>query len=198
MASAAPSLRSRLSPSAIAQVLEGYNAAGMLLHSEVQCEPVFDLDKIHLWLGWAGRTRTLVTLFDSYVHITAHLDFGLTRIHDAPGMLFLSEHLRLWRPAYEPLPECMHERSLLLDKTIEMFGPDVDRELFRRARHYLSLLRAHSGAPPRRTLVFGELDECLMRLAGLLFGDWPTEDVKGSVEPAPMYEGRRRVDAPRD
>ncbi|EMD30667.1 hypothetical protein CERSUDRAFT_101116 [Gelatoporia subvermispora B] len=218
MASVAPSLRSRLSPTAIAQVLEGYNAAGVLLRSEVQREPVFDPDEIHLWLGWAGRTRTLVALFDSYAQllrstgvpvpmsfslrelssITAHLDFGLTRIHDAPGMLFLSERLRLWRPAYEPLPERMHERSLLLDETIEMFGPDVDRELFRRARHYLGLLRAHSGAQPRRTLVFGEVEECLMRLAGLLFGDWPAEDVEGVVEPAPAYEGRRRVDAPRD
>ncbi|EMD30705.1 hypothetical protein CERSUDRAFT_101070 [Gelatoporia subvermispora B] len=130
--------------------------------------------------------------------ITAHLDFGLTRIHDAPGMLFLSERLHLWRPAYEPLPERMHERSLLLDETIEMFGPDVDRELFRRACHYLGLLCAHSGAQPRRTLVFGEVEECLMRLAGLLFGEWPAEDVEGVVEPAPAYEGRRRVDAPRD
>ncbi|EMD34470.1 hypothetical protein CERSUDRAFT_97726 [Gelatoporia subvermispora B] len=218
MASTAPFLCSCLSPSAIMQVLEEYNAAGMLLCSEVQREPVFDLDKIHLWLGWAGQTRTLVTLFDSYVQllrstgvlvplsfllrevssITTHLDFRLTRIHDAPGMLFFSERLHLWRPAYEPLPECMHECSLLLDEIIEMFGPDVDWELFRRAHHYLSLLCAHSGAPPCRMLVFGELDECLMCLAGLLFEDWPAKDVEGSVEPAPAYKGRHCVDAPRD
>ncbi|EMD39737.1 hypothetical protein CERSUDRAFT_92229 [Gelatoporia subvermispora B] len=219
MASAAPSLRSRLSLSVIAQVLEEYNAASVLLRSEVQREPVFDLDEIHLWLGWAGRTRTLVLsrhlprqvpllrstgvpvplsfLLQEVSSITAHLYFSLTRIHDTSGMLFLSERLCLWRPAYEPLPERMYERSLLLDETIEMFT-DVNRELFQRARHYLSLLHAHSGALPRRTLVFGELDECLMRLAGWLFGDWPAEDVEGSVKPAPVYEGWCHVDAPRD
>ncbi|EMD30774.1 hypothetical protein CERSUDRAFT_78626 [Gelatoporia subvermispora B] len=212
-----------------------YGSVSVLLRSEVQREPVFDPDKIHLWLGWAGRTRTLVALFDSYAQllrstgvpvpmsfslrelssITAHLDFGLTRIHDAPGMLFLLERHCLWRLAYEPLPERMHKRSLLLDETIEMFGrelsdwlacglanyvrtADVDRELFWRARHYLGLLRAHSGTQPRRTLVFGEVDKCLMRLAGLLFGDWPAKDVEGVVEPAPAYKGRRRVNAPRD
>ncbi|EMD31860.1 hypothetical protein CERSUDRAFT_100092 [Gelatoporia subvermispora B] len=214
MASVAPSLRSHLSPSAIAQALEGYNTAGVLLRSKVQCEPVFNPDEIHLWLGWAGWTRTLVVLLNSYAQllqstsisvplsfslrevssITAHLDFGLTCIHDTPGILFLSECLRPWRLAYEPLLERMHECSLLLDETIEMLGTNVDRELFQRARHYLCLLRVHSGAQPHHTLVFGKVEECLMYLAGLLFGDWPTKDVEGVVEPAPAYEGRHRVD----
>ncbi|EMD39741.1 hypothetical protein CERSUDRAFT_71608 [Gelatoporia subvermispora B] len=121
-------------------------------------------------------------------------------------MLFLSEHLCLWHLAYEPLLECMHERSLLLDETIKIFGhelldrlvcglaeyvrpADVDRELFRRACHYLGLLRVHLGIQPSRTLVFQEIEKCLMCLAG----DWPAEDVKGVVEPAPAYEGRHRI-----
>ncbi|OCH85332.1 hypothetical protein OBBRIDRAFT_839030 [Obba rivulosa] len=194
MASVPPSLRSHLSPTAIAQLLEGYSATGVLLCSEVQCEPLFDPDEIHMWLGWAGWTRTLVTLFDSYAQllqstsipvpmsfslqelssITAHLDFGLTRLHDAPEMMFLSKHLYLWCPAYEPIPERL---------------PHVDRELFRRVHHYLGLLHMHSGAQPRRTLMFGEVKECLMHLASLLFRKWVAENEEAAANPAPAYEG---------
>ncbi|OCH84973.1 hypothetical protein OBBRIDRAFT_807867 [Obba rivulosa] len=122
MASSTSSLHSHLSPSAITQVLEGYSTTSVLLRFKVHQEPTFDPDEMHLWLGWASRTRTLVgkTLFDSYAQllrstnvpipmsfsfrqissVTIHIDFGLTRMHNAPRMMFLLERLRLWHLAY--------------------------------------------------------------------------------------------------
>ncbi|OCH94200.1 hypothetical protein OBBRIDRAFT_832026 [Obba rivulosa] len=109
MASDAPSLHSCLSPSAIAQVLEGYSATSVLLCSEVQRDPTFDLNEMHLWLGWADRrlmSSRGKTLFNSYAQllqstsvpmpmffslreissITAHIDFRLMHMHNAPGI----------------------------------------------------------------------------------------------------------------
>lgn len=162
MVSIAPSLHLHPSLSAIAQVLGGYNTAGVLLHSEVQHKAVFDPNEVHVWLGWVSRTQTLVVschvphrtpysqlmllwgqaLFDSYAQllrstgipvlmffslrevssIIAHLDFRLTCIYNTPRMLFFLKRLYLWRLAYKPLPEHMHEQSLLLHEIIEMFS----------------------------------------------------------------------------
>ncbi|OCH87577.1 hypothetical protein OBBRIDRAFT_805952 [Obba rivulosa] len=112
----------------------------------------------------------------------------LTHIHNAPGMMFLSERLYLWHLVYEPILKGIHEHLLLLDEIIEIFGPDVEKELFRRVYYYLSLLCMHSGTHLHCTLVFREIEECLMRLARLLFVDWVTEGEEGTAEPAPAYE----------